>query len=111
MSFAGPVGQQGIVEELEDVSVLLFARGDCCPDTLTPAHARIAARALRDPAVNDAMTNRTLGAVVRRFDGRVRQEAKVGFGGWAFKSPGQREAGFRDQGLLPRLEIVSAARE
>jgi len=40
------------MDELKNISVLLFTCGDCRPDTLAPAHTGIAASTLRYPPVN-----------------------------------------------------------
>ena len=62
------MGQQGLVDKVEDVAVLLFAGGDGGPDAFAPAHAGLAPRSLRDAAIDHRMANLAFGAIVRRLD-------------------------------------------
>ena len=65
------------MDKLEDISVLLFAGGDDCPDALAPAHTGLATSDLRYPAINYSMANRTLGGVVGRLYVSVCQKTEI----------------------------------
>ena len=53
-----------LIEKVEHATALLDAGGDHRPDSLTPALARFAARALGDASVDDHEANRLFGQVV-----------------------------------------------
>ena len=78
------------MNELKDISVLLFTGGHGSPDAFRPASAVIAACPLRDTTVNDGMSNLSFGSVVGGFHQRIGQELEVAFGGLAFKPTRQR---------------------
>ena len=83
------MGQQRFMNKLKNILFLFFARGDGRPDTLAPAHASIAARALRYPTVNDSMTNFSLSTIISRLDIRIRQKTKICFCRFTLKSASQ----------------------
>jgi len=85
-----PVGWDALMDELEDISLsLLLASGNGRPGTLTPAHSRLAAGALRHTAIDDRVADLSLRTVVRQFDARVTEEAKIVLARPAFESAGQ----------------------
>jgi len=71
------MGIEGVAEKLEDTATLLAAGGDHRPDAFTPTLSAFATGSLRDVTVDHDVPNRLFRLVVRRFDPRCRQEAKV----------------------------------
>ena len=57
-----------LIEKVEHAAALLDAGGDHRPDSLTPALARFAARALGNAPVDDHKPNRLFCQVVGRLD-------------------------------------------
>ena len=69
--------QYRLSKELEYIEAALRAGGDRCPDSFAPISARLAASALRDPAVDDHESNRLFRQIVGRLDGGRGDEAEV----------------------------------
>ena len=76
------------MDKIKDISLLFLAGGKGSPDAFAPAHAGLAASALRNFSVDHHGSNLPFGAVVGRLD-RFGQEAKIIFGGIPFKPLGQ----------------------
>ena len=64
--------------------MLLFASGNCCPDTLTPAHTDLAASTLCHPSVNHHKVNLRLSAIVSRVGFRLSQKSKIILSGFIY---------------------------
>ncbi len=73
-----PMGQQALVQEVEDIATGASASRQCRPDPFAPATARFAASSLRYPTIDHHKPDCLLRKIVRWPDVRRGDELEVG---------------------------------
>src|ERR1035437_4468379 len=74
---ASEVGLDSISDKVEGRNALLVTGGYGSPDAFAPLPPCLAPRALRDVPINDHISDRLFGQVVRRFDSRRRDKPEI----------------------------------